>query len=65
MGMLKIFAESFGIFAVSIIVLCFVYMFLNGKRATGIGWVHWKGFVLMGVGFLYFVFGLFLTRVGS
>ena len=65
MGMLKTFAESFGIFAVSVIVLCFVYMFLNAKRATGIGWLHWKGFVLMGVGFLYFVFGLFLTRVGS
>jgi hypothetical protein len=65
MGTLRILAESFGIFAVSIIVLCLVYTLLNAKRATGIGWVHWKGFVLMGVGFLYFVFGLFLTRVGS
>jgi hypothetical protein len=64
MGTLKTFAESFGIFAVSIIVLYVVYMLLNAKRATGIGWVHWKGFVLMGVGFLYFVFGLFLTRIG-
>jgi hypothetical protein len=64
MGTLKTFAESFGIFAVSIIVLYVVYMLLNGKRATGIGWVHWKGFVLMGVGLLYFVFGLFLTRIG-
>jgi len=65
MGSLKIFAESFGIFAVSIIVLYVVYMLLNAKRATGIGWLHWKGLVLMGVGFLYFVFGLFLTRVGK
>jgi hypothetical protein len=40
----------------------FVYMFLNANRATGIGFLHWEGFVLMGVGFLYFVFGLFLTR---
>lgn len=65
MGMLKTFAESFGIFAVSIIVLYFVYTFLDAKRATSVGYLHWKGFVLMGVGFLYFVFGLFLTRVGS
>lgn len=64
MGTLKTFAESFGIFAVSIVVLCVVYMLLNAKRATGIGYLQWKGFVLMGVGFLYFVFGLFLTRIG-
>jgi hypothetical protein len=39
------------------------YTTLNAGRATGIGWVHWKGFVLMGVGVLYFVFGLVLTRI--
>ncbi len=56
------FAEAFGIFAVSIIVLFVVYM-ITEKRATGIAVAHWKGYVLMGVGALYLVFGAILTRL--
>jgi len=33
------------------------------KRATGIGVAHWKGYVLMYVGALYFVLGVILTRL--
>jgi hypothetical protein len=62
MGSVRIFAEAFGIFAVSIIVLFVVYM-ITEKRATGIGVLHWKGYVLMGVGALYFVFGMIITRL--
>ncbi|HLV88835.1 MAG TPA: hypothetical protein VKV39_17750 [Candidatus Sulfotelmatobacter sp.] len=62
MGTLRMFAEAFGIFALSMIVLLGVYT-ITEKRATGIGWVHWKGYVLMGVGALYLVFGAILTRL--
>ncbi len=65
MGTLRILAESFGIFAVSVTVLWIIYTLLNAKRATGLGWFHWKGLVLIGVGFFYVAFGLFLTRVGK
>jgi hypothetical protein len=56
------FAEAFAIFAISIIALFVIYM-ITEKRATGAGWVHWKGYVLMGVGLLYLVFGAILTRL--
>jgi hypothetical protein len=59
---LRTLAEVFGIFTVSMIVL-FVLYSITGKKATGIGWVHWKGYVLMGVGALYLVFGAILTRL--
>ncbi|HXX01038.1 MAG TPA: hypothetical protein VEJ00_07485 [Candidatus Acidoferrales bacterium] len=62
MGSLRTFAEAFGIFAVSIIVLFVLYM-VTEKRATGIGVAHWKGYVLMYVGALYFVLGVILTRL--
>lgn len=62
MGLLRMFAEAFGIFAVSIMALFVVYM-ITEKRATGIGVAHWKGYVLMGVGALYLVFGAILTRL--
>jgi len=62
MGALRTFAEAFGIFAVSIIALFVVYT-ITEKRATGIGWVHWKGYVLMGVGALYLTLGVILTRL--
>jgi hypothetical protein len=64
--MLKTFMESFGIFAVSVLVLFAAYTIAgaNSHKATGIGWVHWKGFVMMGVGVLYFALGVVLTRVG-
>ncbi len=62
MGLLRLFAEAFGIFALSIIALFVIYT-ITYKRATGVGWVHWKGYVLMGVGALYFVFGAILTRL--
>jgi len=62
MGSLRTLAEACGIFTVSIIVL-FVFYMITGKKATGIGWVHWKGYVLMGVGALYLVFGVILTRL--
>jgi hypothetical protein len=59
---LRTFAEVFGIFSVSMIVL-FVFYMITGKKATGIGWIHWKGYVLMGVGVLYLAFGAILTRL--
>jgi len=62
MGALRTFAEAFGVFAVSIIAL-FVAYTITEKRATGIGWVHWKGYVLMGVGALYLTLGVILTRL--
>jgi hypothetical protein len=58
---LRTLAEVIGIFTVSMIVLFVLY---TRKRATGIGWVRWKGYVLMGVGVLYLVFGAILTRLG-
>lgn len=61
--MVRTLAEVFGIFTVSMIVL-FVFYMITGKKATGIGWVHWKALVLMGVGVLYIVCGAILTRVG-
>jgi hypothetical protein len=61
---LRTLAEVIGIFTVSMIVL-FVLYTITGKRATGIGWVRWKGHVLMGVGVLYLVFGAILTRLGK
>lgn len=61
--MVRTLAEVFGIFTVSMIVL-FVFYMITGKKATGIGWVHWKGVVLMGVGVLYIMCGAILTRVG-
>ena len=65
MGTLRMIVEPFVIFAVSIVVLYAIYAILgaNSGKATGSGWIHWKGYVLMGVGVLYFVFGLILTRV--
>ena len=62
MGLLRLFAEAFGIFALSIIALFGIYK-ITDKRATGVGWVHWKGYVLMGVGALYFVFGAIFMRL--
>jgi len=62
MGSLRTLAEILGIFTVSMIALFAFYM-ITGKKATGIGWVHWKGYVLMGVGALYLVFGVILTRL--
>jgi hypothetical protein len=62
MGPLRMFAEAFGIFALSIIAL-FVFYMITEKRATGIGWIHWKGYVLIGVGVLYIGFGVILTRL--
>ncbi len=59
---LRTLAEALGIFTVSMIVL-FVFYMTTGKKATGTGWVHWKGHVLMGVGVLYLVFGAILTRL--
>ncbi len=59
---LRTLAEVIGIFTVSMIVLLVFYV-TTEKKATGIGWVHWKGYVLMGVGVLYLVFGAILTRV--
>ncbi len=62
MGSLRAFAEAFGIFTVSIIALFIVYM-ITERRATGVGWAHWKGYVLMHAGVLYLVFGAILTRL--
>ncbi|MGA6981401.1 MAG: hypothetical protein WCC95_23085 [Candidatus Sulfotelmatobacter sp.] len=59
---LRTLAEVIGIFTVSMILLYVFYM-ITEKRATGIGWLNWKGYVLMGVGVLYLVFGAILTRV--
>jgi len=57
------FGEAFGIFAVSVILLFVFNMMITGKRATGIGVLHWDGYVLMIVGVLYFVLGIIMTRV--
>jgi hypothetical protein len=62
MGSLRVFAEAFGIFAVSITALFLIYM-ITEKRATGVGWAHWKGYVLMCVGMLYVALGAILTRL--
>lgn len=62
MGSLRPLAEAFGIFALSIVALFVIYM-ITEKRATGIGWLQWKGYVLMVVGALYLVFGAILTRL--
>jgi hypothetical protein len=59
---LRTLGEAIGIFTVSMIVL-FLFYTVTGKKATGIGWVHWKGYVMMGVGVLYLVFGAILTRL--
>jgi hypothetical protein len=59
---LRTLAEAIGIFAASMIVLIVCYA-TTEKRATGIGWVHWKGYVLIAVGLLYLVFGAILTRL--
>jgi hypothetical protein len=56
------FAEAFGIFAVSITALFLIYMIAE-KRATGVGWAHWKGYVLIYVGVLYVALGVTLTRL--
>jgi hypothetical protein len=63
MGAVRMFGEAFGIFAVSIIVLFVFYMMITGKRATGIGVLHWDGYVLMIVGVLYLLLGMIMTRV--
>jgi hypothetical protein len=59
---LRTLGEVFGIFVVSMIALFALYT-ITGKKATGIGWVHWKGHVLMGVGALYILLGAILTRL--
>lgn len=56
--MVRTFVEAFGIFAVSLMGLFIIYVVANSHKATGIGWLHWKGMVLMFVGVLYFVTGL-------
>jgi hypothetical protein len=62
MGLLRMFAEALGIFAVSVIAL-FVLLMVTEKRATGIGVAHWYGYVLTCVGVLYLAFGMILTRL--
>ena len=61
MGLLRTIAEAFGIFTVSLIVL-FVFYMVTEKKATGIGFLAWKGSVLMILGALYLVLGMILTR---
>jgi hypothetical protein len=67
MGTLKTIMESIVIFAASMVVLYVAYALIGTKRgfATGIGWIHVKGAVLIGVGVLYLVFGLLLTGIGA
>jgi hypothetical protein len=62
--MFRTIAESFGIFTVSLIVL-FAFYTIATKHATGVGWVQWKGAVLLGVGVLYVVCGTILMRMGK
>lgn len=59
--MLRTIAEALGIFTVSMIVL-FAFYAISTKNATGIGWVHWKGSVLIDVGLLYIVCGTILMH---
>lgn len=62
--MVKATAEALGIFVTSVVILYLISIVLsiNTHRATGAGWVHWKGFVLMIVGVFYLIFGFFLMR---
>jgi hypothetical protein len=62
MGTLRLLGESIAIFAVSIIVLYFVYTITYAKVGTGVGWVMWKGMVLIGVGVFYIVLGFVVVR---
>jgi hypothetical protein len=62
--MVRTIAEALGIFSVSMIVL-FAFYAISTKHATGIGWVHWKGAVLICVGLLYVVCGAVLMRLGK
>ena len=59
---LRTLAEAFGIFAVSMIVL-FAFYLITETRATGAGWLHWKGYVLLYLGALYLISGAILTRM--
>ena len=61
--MLRTIAEALGIFSVSILVLWVFYM-ITVRNATGIAWVHWKGWVLIYVGVMYIVCGAVLVRMG-
>jgi len=61
MQSLRFYGEILGIFSVSLVAL-YLFYFLTGRKATGIGWVHWKGLILMGVGVLYIITGFVLTR---
>ena len=64
---IRLLLEPLLIFVVSIGVLFVIHLIANTNtgKATGVGWVHWKGYVLMGVGALYLLFGTILTRVGK
>lgn len=61
MSTIKSLAEATSIFTVSLVALTILYTVLNRDRATGVSWLHVKGFTLMLVGALYFVFGLSLA----
>ncbi len=62
--MARLMAESLGMFVVTLAFLLVVYFIanINTHKATGIGWLHMRGIVLMGVGVLYLVLGFILTR---
>jgi hypothetical protein len=60
LGTLRLLGESVAIFAVSIVILYFVYTIMYAKVGTGLGLVQWKGMVLVGVGILYLVLGFVL-----
>lgn len=63
--MVRTTIEAVSIFVVSILFLGLVSIVLqiNTHKATGAGWwFQAKGYVLILVGFLYFVCGVILTR---
>ncbi len=62
MTYLRFYAEAFGIFTVSLLLLMVMYTVVGmvQHKAYGVGWYQYKGVILMVVGVLYFVVGLSL-----
>lgn len=63
--MVRTSLEAMSIFVVSMVILCLsaIIFQANTHKATGVWWLHSKGYVLMIVGVLYFVCGAIMTRI--
>lgn len=60
MTYLKPYAEALGIFTVSLLLLTVMYAVVGmvQHKAYGVGWLQYKGVILMLVGVLYIIVGL-------